>query len=117
MTPAHGPSPATPALSPMSGQQRFPERFRTGSRDLGPGREGPSSLLVAFGSCWVEAVGRGSQAQGLWVLHISQPGQLWGTDEGAGRAGPAGLKGVGEAGASWLRRLGQPSSLSIFWGR
>lgn len=24
----------------------------------------------------MEAVGRGSQAQGLWVLHISQPGRL-----------------------------------------
>ena len=86
-------------MTPASNQQGFPERFRRGSRDLGPGREGPSSLRVTwkegrwvillvlscplpafapgtFGSCWVEAVGRGSQAQGLWVLHISQPGRL-----------------------------------------
>lgn len=75
---------------------------------LGLEGKGHRLLLVAFGSCRVEAVGRGSQAQGLWVLHISQPGQLWGTSEGAGRAGPAVLKGVGEAGASWLRGLGQP---------
>lgn len=29
-------------------QQRFPERFRRGSKDLGPGREGPSSLRVTW---------------------------------------------------------------------
>ena len=62
-------------MTPASNQQRFPERYRRGSRDLGPGREGPSSLRVTFGSCWLEAVGRGSQAQGLWVLYISQPGR------------------------------------------
>lgn len=29
-----------------------------------------------FGGYWADAVGRGSQVQGLWVLHISQPGRL-----------------------------------------
>lgn len=29
-------------------QQRFPERFRRGSKDLGPGREGPFSLRVTW---------------------------------------------------------------------
>ena len=38
----------------------------------------------------MEAVGRGSQAQGLWVLHISQPGRpgaLTKVHEGQGQPG------------------------------
>lgn len=31
---------------------------------------------LCLGTCWVEPVGRVSQAQGLWVEHISQPGRL-----------------------------------------
>lgn len=36
----------------------------------------PAAASSTFGGCWVEAAGRRSQAQGLWVLHISQPGRL-----------------------------------------
>lgn len=39
----------TLALSPGSCQRRSPESFRRASRDLGPGREGPSSPLVTCG--------------------------------------------------------------------
>lgn len=40
--------PPTLALSPESSQQRSPERFRRGSRDLGLGRNRPSSLFVTW---------------------------------------------------------------------
>lgn len=86
--------------------------------------------------CCREAVGRGPQAQGLWVLHISQPGRLGAlmkVQEGQDQPGWGGqttaaysflpvptaaqahlprafayLGGAGQAGACWLRGSGQP---------
>lgn len=96
----------------------------------------PFPASSTIGDCWVEAAERGSQAQGLWVLHISQPGRLGAlmkVQEGQDQLGWGGgtvvaypflpmptaahthltwalayLKGAGEAGAGWLRGSGQP---------
>lgn len=53
----------------------------------------PFPASGTIGDCWVEAAGRGSQAQGLWVLHISQPGRLGAlmkVQEGQGQPGCGG---------------------------
>lgn len=101
-------------MTPAGNQQRFPERFRRGSRDLGPGREGPSSLRVTWKEgkmghstcsvpsppclcCWYlwellgGGCGKGVPSTGpLGAAHLTA-GAAWGVDEGARRAGPAGL--------------------------